>query len=122
MKCEVFSFTPSTSGVTILLNDGTLVGDFVFLQVSKNGSNVNGSEGFSDGTRHRAKYCLDDTVKDSGRTTSYAIYAHKNSSGSSAVAVAGKPSATWNGTAGQLSFDFTTADNSYTVDGYVLGH
>ena len=122
LLAEAFSFTPSTSGNTVLLNNSALNVDFIFCQVSKNGSNVNESTGFSDGTRHRAVYTLDDTVKDSGRTTSYCIYAHKNNGGTSAVAVAGHPGANWNTTAGEFIMAFDTADSSYTVDGYVLGH
>lgn len=122
MKSEPFSFTPSTSGVTVILDDDTLNVDFIFCQISKNGSNVNASTGFSNGVKHRAKWALDDSIKDSGRTTSYCAYHKKNSSGSAVVAVAGKPAANWNTTTGEFSMSFDTADTSYTVDGYVLGH
>lgn len=121
-KYEAFSFTPGTPTSTVLLNDGTLVPDFIYCQVSKNGSNVNGSEGFSDGTRHRARWSLDDTVKSSGRTTAACISAKKNSAGTAVDAVVGAPNATWNTTAGQFTMAFSTADTSYTVDGYVIGH
>lgn len=121
-KFEAFSFTPSTSGNTLFLDDETLIPDFIFFQVCKNGANVNGSTGFSDGTKNRAKYCLNDTIKDSGRSTSYSVYHKKDVSNTPTIAVAGKPATGWNANAGEFVMEFDTADTAYTIDGYIIGH
>lgn len=118
MRTFVSSFTPQTPGVTVELDPpfDDFVADHIHFQVTKNGSNVNMATGFSNGTANRGQYTLNSTAVSSARSTTYSIFAEKNSSGSPVAAVEGKPSATWNTTPGELSFDFNTADGGYTVD------
>ncbi len=121
MKTECGSFTPSTSGVTLVLDDDSLVVKGVFFQICKNGTNINGSTGFDDSIKHRAKYCLRDTIEDSGRTTSYSMYHKKNSGGVATVAVAGKVITNGFANAGEVGMSFDTADTSYSVEFMVVG-
>lgn len=121
MKTEVGSFTPSTSGVTVVLDDSSINVKGVFFQICKDGSNVNGSTGFDDSIKRRGKYALDDTVKSSGRSTSYSMY-HKYLSGGVATnAVRGKVAANGFATAGEFVTSFDTAVAGFTVDFMVIG-
>lgn len=119
---EIISFTPNIAGITYVLDDPNLIVDFAFFQVSINGSTVNAATGFTDGTKNRGKYCLDDTIKYSERSTTYSIYMKKNSGGVPVNALRGKSAANWNATPGEFVLDFDTADTAYTIDGYVVGH
>lgn len=121
MKSEVGSFTPSTAGNTIFLDDDTLQIVSVLFQISKNGTNVNGSTGFDDSIKRRGKYCLDDTIKGSDRSTTYSMYHRKNVSGTLTDAVRGKVVTNGFVTPGQFEMSFDTADTAYTVDFIVFG-
>jgi hypothetical protein len=121
MKAEPFSFTPSTSGNTIILDDDTLEVKYILTQICKNGSNVNASTGYDTIAKKRAKYCLNDSIKDSGRTTAHSCYHKKDNGGSPAVVVQGRVASGGFSTPGEIVFEFDTADSSYTVDGLAVG-
>lgn len=123
MYFEVIGFTPSISGNTIVLDDENLYVDFVYIQVSKNGSNINGSQGFAAGSKKRNMFNLSETAIDSGRSSSYMILHKRNNSGVPATALAGNLASGWGTVAGELPFEFDTVyDSSYSIDGFVIGH
>lgn len=120
MKTEVGSFTPSASS-TVTLDDDTFQVKGIFLEVSKNGSNVNLGSGFSDSIKNRAIFSLDDTIKDSGRSTTYCVLTKKNVSGVSTISNAGKVITNGFSVAGEFSMSFDNVDNSQTINFIVVG-
>lgn len=120
MKTEAGSFTPQAS-TTLVLNDDTMDVKGVYFQIRKNGSNVNVGTGFSDGSANRGGYNLDDTVKDTGRSTTYSIMSNKNVSGASTIANRGKVDSGGFSTTGEIQMTFDNVDNSYTVDYFAIG-
>lgn len=122
MKVEVGSFTPQLGGNTLFLNDDTLTVSSLFFQVSKNGVNVNGSTGFTDGIKNRGKYVLDDTIKSSGRSTSYSVYQYANVGGVATQKLAGKCAITDLYQQGQFGITFDVCDMAYTIDFIAFGN
>lgn len=118
MKVEVGSFTPASSSVTVILDDDTLVIKGLEFKISKTGSNVNFSSGFTDGTTNKAEFTLYDTVKASGRTSSYCIYHKADVSGTATVKLAAIPTSL---DTGEFTLNFANYDNSYTVDFMAFG-
>lgn len=121
MKIEVGSFTPNIVGNTVFLIDSTLQIKGMIFQVTKNGANVNSSEGFSDSIKHRALSVLYDTVKDSARSTSAAILHKKLSGGVAVTDLAGAPVSGGFATAGQFAMGWTTVDGTFSVDFIAIG-
>lgn len=117
MKVEVGSFTPASATATIVLDDSTINVKFVHFQVSKNGSNVNFSSGFSDSIKNRSAYATYNASKKSGRSTTYSIYHYD----ASTLKLAGKIPSTGFDTAGEFTINFDNYDNTYTVDFVVIG-
>lgn len=119
MKTEPGSFTPSTGNNTVYLDDATLVPKGIMFTVSKSGSNVNFSTGYSNVTKQRANWAWDDgTVRDSGRSATKCIL-HKKTTSGSAVTVL--EATCTNFATGEFTVNFTTFDNSYTISFLVFG-
>lgn len=121
MKTEVGQFTPpaSTGSTSVFLNDSTLVPKGVFFEVSKTGSNVNNSSGFSDGSANRARWSLhDSTTLDSGRSANRCILHKKLSGGASVTALDAQVTSF---ATGQINMTFNTTDVNYTVNYMVVG-
>lgn len=120
MKTESGSFTPQSTTI-LSLDDATMDVKGVYFQVRKNGSNINVGTGFSDSIKNRGGYNLDDTVKDSGRSTTYSIMSNKNVSGASTIANRGKVDTNGFATTGEITMSFANVDNSYVVDFFAIG-
>lgn len=119
MKTEVGSFTPSSGSFTVELDDSTLVPKGIFFTVSKTGSNVNYSTGYSNVTKHRANWAWSDgSVRDSGRSATKCILHKKTTSGAAATALEATCTAF---NTGEFDMNFTVSDNSYTVSFMVVG-
>lgn len=119
MKTEVGSFTPASGTVTVYLNDATLDPKGIFFEVGKNGSNVNYSSGFSDTVGHKSAWTFKQgSLEDSGRSGTKAIL-HKKIA-TTPIVTALEATCTAFRT-GEFDVNFTTYDNSYTVNFMVVG-
>ena len=117
MKIEIGTFTPDASSKTLVLDDDTLQIKAIHFQVSKAGTNVNLSTGFSDSIKNRAAYTTDNASKKSGRSTTYSV----NHYDSTTLKLAGSIPATGFDTVGEFTMNFDNIDSSYTVDFIAYG-
>ena len=121
MKIEVNSFTPASNVVIVSLDDPTIDIKAMHFQVTKNGSNINGSTGFSDSIKNRARYMLDSSIKDSGRSTAYSVLHKADVSGVSTTKLAGKVVTNGFSITGEFEMYFDNYDNTYLVDFMAIG-
>lgn len=124
MKSENITFSPSTSGVVLVLNDSSIQVTQVVLQCAKLISATSSeSSGFDDGINPHAKYAFSDgSLKSSDRTAGASIWMKKNVSGSLTDAVKGKVDGAKFSSVGEIEFSFTASDAGYVIDGVAYGN
>ncbi len=117
MKVEVGSFTVNSSSPTYFFNDANFQAKGMQFITSKTLSNASeGSIGFSDGVRNRAKSnVVSSSNKDTRQSTSHCIYHYSDVSGTITQKMAGKIATSGLSTVGEFSMTFDSYDSSYSV-------
>jgi len=117
MKAEAISFLITNLSETIYLEDSTLTPISFIGSVSKDGTDVKTSIGFSDGTRNKALSSSYSSAKNTDIDGGNSMLAYENG----VLRIKGD-ALTGTPTAGEITFDFETISTGWIVTGIVHGN
>ena len=117
MKSEAISFTITGLSHIYSLFDTTLTPVAFIGSVSKDGTDVKTSIGFSDGSRNKALASSYGTSKNTDIDNANALLAYEN-----AVLKIKGDALTGTIVAGEVNFTFETISTGYSISGIILGN
>lgn len=113
---EPISFTTTSNTTeTVVLNNSNLMAKGFIGVVSKDGTDVKTSIGFSNGTKNKSLSSSYSTSKNTDIDGSNSLLAYENA----VLKIKGNMNTAT--TAGEVSFTFTTLTAGYTIAGIILG-